>query len=135
MVRKWINNNKKKFPKNLNKKSVLVDKLNYNEKCSDSSLCNDLVGLNCSSGLCSCSENQYFNGKICSNLKYYNIWKKKLNYFNLVKAQTLSNGAECKLNSECDLKKGLACIKNSCQCLNSSLYWNNKLCGTFIYIL
>ena len=49
----------------------------------------------------------------------------------MVKAQTLSNGAECKLNSECDLKKGLVCIKNSCQCLNSSLYWNEKLCGTF----
>ena len=55
-------------------------------------------------------------------------------FFKLNKAQTLLNGDECKYSHQCDSKKGLICIKNSCQCLSSSLYWNtnNQICGSTI---
>ena len=46
-----------------------VNKLNYNESCSESTPCNDIVGLDCMNGICGCTGNQYFNGKVCSNFK------------------------------------------------------------------
>jgi hypothetical protein len=46
-------------------------------------------------------------------------------------AQSLLKGSECSANVQCDTKKGLVCIKNYCECMNASLYWNkiNKNCG------
>ena len=53
------------------------------------------------------------------------------------KAQSLLKGSECKSNTQCDSKKGLVCIKNSCECINATLYWNtnNQICGNFIIYL
>jgi hypothetical protein len=90
--------------------------------------------LNCTNDVCDCSPSQYFNGKICS--KFILNKTKILRNINAIfkfKAQSLLKGSDCKSNSQCDTKKGLVCIKNSCDCINTSLYWNmnSQICGTF----
>ena len=89
--------------------------------------------MNCTNGVCDCSPSQYFNGKICSNF-ILNKTKicRNINFIFKIKAQSLLKGSDCNSNSQCDIKKGLVCIKNSCDCINASLYWNmnNQICGT-----
>jgi hypothetical protein len=62
------------------KKLFSVNKLNINESCSSSSLCNDQVGLNCLNGICACPVNQYFKDQICQN-STVSISTPILNYF------------------------------------------------------
>ena len=46
-----------------------VEKLGYNQKCTDEDKCDDSRGLNCINGSCICEENNFFNNSLCGILK------------------------------------------------------------------
>lgn len=49
------------------------------DKCSESELCDERLGLGCKNGTCECSESKYWKNNICGNFQQKKI-KSKNNY-------------------------------------------------------
>ena len=60
----------------------LVPKKNYKAACTATQICNNNVGLSCSSGTCNCADGYFFDNKLCGKKRRISFYTFFINQFN-----------------------------------------------------